>query len=165
MSFQTSIHHSARRIQTIRAGGRAHCIPRQGDGKKGPKSDWAPLLGHIDTPDLSSPRTDFTQFPIQHSYLSNSSKKLIFPRPTASCYLTQSLLIAKYIVGSFVVSICLGELAVVNVTIGVRECIFLEMQKMFAQIWSCFPQITYKQQDIMSRQQFTIVNKSRCLHA
>jgi len=33
--------------------------------------------------------------------------------------------------------------------IGVRECIFLGMQKIFAQIWSCFSQITYKQQALM----------------
>jgi len=49
--------------------------------------------------------------------------------------------------------------------IGVRECIFLGMQKRFAQIWSCFFQITYKQQTIMLRLKHTIVNKSRCLHA
>jgi len=53
----------------------------------------------------------------------------------------------------------------VNLPIGVRECIFLGMQKIFAQIGSCFSQITYKQQVFILRLKRTIVNKSRCLHA
>jgi len=49
--------------------------------------------------------------------------------------------------------------------ISVRECIFLRMQKIFAQIWSRFSQTTYKQQALMLRLKCTIVNKSRFLHA
>jgi len=33
------------------------------------------LLRHIETPELNSPRTDFTHFHFQYSYLSNTSKK------------------------------------------------------------------------------------------
>jgi len=33
----------------------------------------------IDTPELNSPTTDFTHFPFQHSYLSNTSKKFDLP--------------------------------------------------------------------------------------
>jgi len=58
-----------------------------------------------------------------------------------------------------------GERVLVVMTIGVRECIFLGMQKIFAQIWSCISQVTYKQQDLMLRLKRSIVNKSRCLHA
>jgi len=39
------------------------------------------------------------------------------------------------------------------------------MQKFFAQIWSCFSQITFKQQVLILRLKHTIVNKSRWLHA
>ena len=49
-------------------------------------------------------------------------------------------------------------------TTGVRECLFLGMQKIFAQIWSCFPQITYKQKVLVLRLKRTIVSKSRCLY-
>ena len=45
--------------------------------------------------------------------------------------------------------------------IGVRECLFLGMQK----IWSHFSQIKYKQQVLMSRLKRTTVSKSRYLHA
>jgi len=58
--------------------------PRPGEGpsKKGtPKSDRVPLLRHIETPELNSPRTDF---PFRHSYLSNTSSKFIFTRPVTS---------------------------------------------------------------------------------
>jgi len=34
-------------------------------------------------------------------------------------------------------------------TIGVRECIFLGMQRICVQVWSCFSQVTYKQQVLM----------------
>jgi len=37
--------------------------------------------------------------------------------------------------------------------------------KGFAQILSCFCQMTYKQQVLMLRLNRTIVKKSRCLHA
>ena len=54
-------------------------------GKKGtPTSDWVRLLRHTDTLGLISPKTDFTHFPFQYSYLSNTSKKLTFTRPIAS---------------------------------------------------------------------------------
>jgi len=33
---------------------------------QGQKSDWGLLLGHIDTPELNAPRTDFTHFHFQH---------------------------------------------------------------------------------------------------
>jgi len=49
------------------------------------KSDRGSLLGHIDTPKLNSPRINFTRFPFQHSSLSNTSTKLILPRPIACC--------------------------------------------------------------------------------
>jgi len=49
--------------------------------------------------------------------------------------------------------------------IGVRECIFLEMQKIFAQIWSSFSQVTYKQRALTLRLKYTIENKSRFVHA
>jgi len=61
---------------------------------------------------------------------------------------------------------CPANLANANTStahIGVRECIFLGMQKNFAQILSCFSQITNKQQVLISRLKRTIVNKSRCL--
>jgi len=38
-----------------------------------------------------------------------------------------------------------------STAIGVRECIFLGKQKSFAQIWSCFSQITYKRQVLILR--------------
>jgi len=45
--------------------------PGRGPGRKGgPKSDWVPLLRHTEIPKLNSPRTDFTHFPFQYSYLS-----------------------------------------------------------------------------------------------
>jgi len=47
--------------------------------------------------------------------------------------------------------------------IGVRECIFLGIQIIFAQIWSCFSQITYKQQVLMLKLKRKIANKPRCL--
>ena len=46
----------------------------------GPKSDWVPLLRHMETPELNSPRTDFMHFPFKYSYLSYMSNKLIFTR-------------------------------------------------------------------------------------
>jgi len=49
--------------------------------------------------------------------------------------------------------------------IDVRECIFLVMQKIFAQFWSCISQVTYKQQVLMLRLKRTIASKSKCLHA
>jgi len=64
-----------------RAGGRAPRTPRP---KRGPQSDRVPLLRHIETPELNSPRTDFTHFPFQYSCLSNTSKKFIFPQPIIS---------------------------------------------------------------------------------
>jgi len=81
--------------------------PQQGSLKEAPKPDWGPLLGHVDTPEQNSPTIDFTHFTFQHSYLSNTSMKLIFPRPIA---LLSKSTIAKCIVDSFVVSICLGKL-------------------------------------------------------
>jgi len=68
--------------------------PRLGGSgqKEGPKSDWISLLRYIQTPELNSPRTDFTHFHFQYSYLSNTSKKIVN-----------------------VVSICPGQLAVVQV--------------------------------------------------
>jgi len=61
-------------------------------GQAGPGQKWGlhseriPLLGHSDTPELNSSRTGFTHFPFQqaYSYLSNTSKKLIFTRFIAS---------------------------------------------------------------------------------
>ena len=74
------------RLQRPRDSGRSgEKVPRAAPGKKGAhKSDWAPLLRHIATPELHSPRTDITHFPFQYSYLSNMSKKLIFPRTITS---------------------------------------------------------------------------------
>ena len=59
----------------------------------------------------------------------------------------------------------MSESAAMLPHIGVRECIFLGMQRIFAQIWSCFFQITYKQQVLMLRLKLKIANKSRCLQA
>jgi len=70
-----------------RAGGRAPRTPGRGwrPGQKGaPKSDRVRLLRHIETPELNSPRTDFTHFPFQYSYLSNMSKKFTSTRPITS---------------------------------------------------------------------------------
>ena len=50
--------------------------------------------------------------------------------------------------------------------IGVRQGIFLGMQKMFAQILILFyTQTTYKHQIVMLRLKRAIENKSRWLHA
>ena len=59
----------------------------------------------------------------------------------------------------------IDSISATNATIGVRECIILGMQKIFAQIWSCFSPITYKQHALMLRLKCSIVNKSRFLHA
>jgi len=49
----------------------AHRAWGRAPGLKGvPKSDWVSLLRHIETPELNSPRTYFTPFPFQFSYLS-----------------------------------------------------------------------------------------------
>jgi len=51
-----------------------------------------------------------------------------------------------------------------RVSVGVRECIFLGMQKIFAQI--CFSQITYTQQALMFTLKFTApfkINQSVCI--
>jgi len=61
-----------RPVQTEPEGG--HPVPsdQRGPGKKEvPKSDYRPLLGSIDTTEVNVRRTNFTYFPIQHSYLSN----------------------------------------------------------------------------------------------
>jgi len=47
--------------------------------------------------------------------------------------------------------------------IGARECLLLGMHKIFAQVWSCFSQITHKRKVLMLRLKRTIVSKSRCL--
>jgi len=51
-----------------RAEGKASHTPDRGTlAKQGAsKSDWGYLLGHIDTSELNSPRTDFTYFSFQH---------------------------------------------------------------------------------------------------
>jgi len=50
---------------------RAEAEPEEGlRAKRGPKSDWVPLLRHIEIPKMNSPRTDFTHFPFQYSHLS-----------------------------------------------------------------------------------------------
>jgi len=59
---------------------------------------------------------------------------------------------------NFDVSLCIAyklknkfQLGEEGIGIGVRECICLGMQIIFAQIWSCFSQIPYKQQVLMLR--------------
>jgi len=61
------------------------------------ESDCRRLLGHIDTPELNPPRNDFALFLLQHTNLSNTSNKFIFPRPIASCYLSQSFRSALWV--------------------------------------------------------------------
>jgi len=45
----------------------------------------------------------------------------------------------------FLILTCGHESWAMTKNIGVWECIFLEMQKIFAQILSCISQVTYKQ--------------------
>jgi len=71
----------------------------------------------------------------------------------------------KPILSSIVLSQQCCEVYFFSLTIGVREFIFFGMQKIFAHIWSCISQVTYKQQVLMLRLKRAIVNKSRCVHA
>jgi len=96
-------------------------VPPAGEGgqKGAPKSDWVPLLRRRDT------RTELTKnwfhtLPFQYSYLSNTSKKLIFTRPINFLKPT----VAKCIVNSFVDSMCLDKLAVGRVTFAESTLIF-----------------------------------------
>ena len=43
------------------------------------QSAWGRLSRHVDTTDLNQPRTHFTHFLFQHSYLSNPVKEIKFP--------------------------------------------------------------------------------------
>ena len=99
-----SCNHNTYTFRKIRVGGRGPCTPwLVGPAKRGVQI-WLRTLGYRHT------RTELTKnwFHTFHLwiflYLSNTSKKLMFPQPIVFRYLSQSLLIAKYIVGSFVVS-------------------------------------------------------------
>jgi len=68
------------------------------------------LLGHIETPQLNSPRTDFTQFFLSIFIFIGDVKEIDLP--TTRSFVLSVAGIAKCIVGNLVVSICLGRLAV-----------------------------------------------------
>jgi len=54
------------------------CVSLPEPEEGAPKSDWRPLLRHLDIPELNSPITDFTHFLFQLSYLSNTGVLNLF---------------------------------------------------------------------------------------
>ena len=82
-NLETKLHFPTSLSQSRRKG--PPYPPARAAGKKGaPKSDRVRLLRHIETPELNSPRTYFTHFFFQYSYLSNMSNQFTFTRPITS---------------------------------------------------------------------------------
>jgi len=111
---------SSATVLGFRAGGKTPSVRPPGQIRAS-KSDWGPLLEHINTPELNPPRTDFTyftfnkqnrrEFLVLHRQISlsaficiyyNMSKKFILL--SKPIFISSKPITAKYIVGNFVVT-------------------------------------------------------------
>jgi len=87
-------------LRKTQSGGKANRAPRRwGAGKKGDPNATGNFCYGIHSRHTKTELTKnwFHTSPFQHSYLSDTSKRLIFPRPIASCYLSQPLRNALWI--------------------------------------------------------------------